>query len=90
VKTGRRSAANNEFSVTVEGQTILHAHYNPRRPGEIDYYVHCPGKKVSLQFGLWKLKGDRLTTCIADAGAARPEKLEPGPGRTYSVWRKIG
>lgn len=91
VESGRRTATNNEFRVSVMGQTMLHARFNIDRstlPQAIDYYVCGPGETIRLQHGIWKLEGNLLTTAIGSPGSPRPAQFEAGPAITLTVWRR--
>jgi uncharacterized protein (TIGR03067 family) len=87
---GKRSVRNGEVKVTMGPQTVLHVRANIERshdPGWINY-VHAKGGAVQL--GIYKLEGNTLTTCMAKAGAPRPDKFESrkGSGITLGVWKK--
>ena len=93
VESGRRTASNNEFRVSLLGQTMLHARFNIDRttqPHAIDYYVYGPGETIRLQYGIWKLEGELLTTAIGIPGSPRPSQFVPGPAITLTVWRRTG
>jgi uncharacterized protein (TIGR03067 family) len=87
---GRRVVKNGEVKVMMGPQTVLHVRSTVERghePGWMNY-VHAKGGAVQL--GIYKLEGGTLTTCMAKAGAPRPEKFESakGPGCTLGVWKK--
>jgi uncharacterized protein (TIGR03067 family) len=88
---GRRSVKDGgEVKVTMGPQTVLHVRATVERghePGWINY-IHVKGGAV--QSGIYKLDGNTLTTCMAKAGAPRPDKFESkkGSGITLGVWKK--
>jgi uncharacterized protein (TIGR03067 family) len=87
---GKRSVKNGEVKVTMGPQTVLHVRATVERghdPGWINY-VHVKGGAVQL--GIYKLEGNTLTTCMAKAGAPRPEKFASakGSGCTLGEWKR--
>ncbi len=93
VKSGRRTCADNEFKVRVMGRVIVHAKFSLDRstePWGIDYYVYGAGKRVFAQYGLCHVYRGLLTTAVGSPGRPRPSALAPGPGVTYTVWRRLG
>jgi uncharacterized protein (TIGR03067 family) len=85
---GKRSVKDGEVKVTMGPQTVLHVRAAVERghdPGWINY-VHVKGG--AMQLGIYKLEGSTLTTCMAKAGAPRPEKFEAGKGITLGVWKR--
>jgi uncharacterized protein (TIGR03067 family) len=84
---GKRVVKNGEVKVTMGPQTVLHVRSAVERPGLLNY-VHVKGG--ATQLGIYKLEGNTLTTCMAKAGAPRPEKFESpkGSGITLGVWKK--
>jgi uncharacterized protein (TIGR03067 family) len=85
---GKRTVKDGEVKVTMGPQTVLHVRATVERghdPGWINY-VHVKGGAVQL--GIYKLEGKTLTTCMAKAGAPRPEKFGAGKGITLGVWKR--
>jgi len=92
LRTGLRTARQNEVTISVGGQTMIHAlvrlHENTD-PMHIDYCNvggACPG---TIQHGLVQWRGDEACFCMAAPGQPRPGDFTcpTGSGRTFSQWR---
>jgi uncharacterized protein (TIGR03067 family) len=85
---GKRTVKDGEVKVTMGPQTVLHVRATVERGHNPEWinYVHVKGGAVQL--GIYKLEGKTLTTCMAKAGAPRPEKFEAGKGITLGVWKR--
>ena len=90
-KYGRRSAAANSLTVTMNGQVLIKARFNVDRstePRSIDYQLEQGPSKGRLQKGIYRLIGKTLETIFAAPGAPRPVEFTPGKGNTWSTWKK--
>ncbi len=92
LRSGLRTAKDNEVTISFGGQTMIHALVRVdegTEPMLVDYFNldgACPG---ALQLGLMKWTGDDACFCMAAAGDPRPTDFTSpaGSGRTYSQWR---
>jgi uncharacterized protein (TIGR03067 family) len=93
VKAGRRVVEGCEMSVLFGDELYAKARFTVNRapiPHEIDYYnTHGPAKG-QRQRGIFELKGDRLTLCLAAPGEQRPGDFlsVAGDGRTLALWKR--
>jgi uncharacterized protein (TIGR03067 family) len=85
---GKRTVKDGEVKVTMGPQTVLHVRATVERGHDPEWinYLHVKGGAVQL--GIYKLDGNTLTTCMAKAGAPRPQRLEAGKGITLGVWKR--
>ncbi len=96
LKTGRRSAKNNEVKVGFGGQVMIDALVRideGASPMQVDYLLRGGGAgagKGSVQHGIMEWRGDVAWFCMGAPGQERPGDFEcaPGSGRTLSAWRK--
>jgi len=94
IKSGRRSATNNEVKVSYGGKLMVHVLVRideTVQPTQIDYYNLLPGPFCGLvQRGIMKWIGDEVCICFADPGQPRPTDFTStaGSGLTLSQWRR--
>jgi len=91
-KTAKRSAKNNEVTISVMGQVMIHALVRINEassPIEIDYYILSGQTKGAVQHGIMEWRGEDACFCMAPPGTPRPADFEcpPDSGRTLSLWR---
>jgi len=92
LRTGLRSATQNEIRITFGGQTMIHALVRLKEqtdPIEVDYYNLDAPIEGTTQHGLFKWIGEEACFCMAAPGQPRPADFTcpPGSGRTLSQWR---
>jgi hypothetical protein len=92
LKTGLRSAHENEVKVTFGGQLMIHALVRINEiadPIEVDYYSLCDRTKGVVQHGIMRWLGEVACFHMAAAGQPRPKDFTcaPGSGGTLSHWR---
>jgi uncharacterized protein (TIGR03067 family) len=93
LRTGRRSAKQNELTISFGGQTMIHALVRideQNDPMHVDYYNLDGPPKGTTQHGIVKWFGDEACFCMANPGHPRPADFTSpaGSGRTLSQWRK--
>jgi uncharacterized protein (TIGR03067 family) len=89
----RRENRGNVSTVYAGPQTMLKVEftYDPSQsPGAIDYVNLAGPNKGKRQHGIYSLKRDVFTVCMAAPGAARPADFQTakGDGRTFTVWKR--
>jgi uncharacterized protein (TIGR03067 family) len=93
LRTGRRSAKQNEVTISFGGQTMIHALVRideQNEPLHVDYYNLDGPLKGTVQFGVLKWVDDDACFCMANPGNPRPADFTSpaGSGRTLSQWRR--
>ena len=93
LKSGRRVVEGCETSVYFGPQLYTKAKVTVDKsvePLAIDYYNTAGISAGQKQSGIYQIKEEKLTLCLAPAGCARPVKFEsvPGDGKTFAVWRR--
>lgn len=92
LRTGLRSATQNEITITFGGQTMIRALVRldeSTDPMYVDYYILDGACKGAIQLGLFKWIDDEACFCMAAPGQPRPADFScpAGSGRTLSQWR---
>ncbi len=95
LKTGQRSAKDNEIKIRFGGMLMIHAliRINEQTtPMEIDYLNIGGQANGTIQHGIFEWRGDDACFCMATPGQPRPNEFESqaGSGRTLSIWRPKG
>jgi uncharacterized protein (TIGR03067 family) len=87
---GKRITKDGETKVLMGPQTVLHVRFAVDRARSPMWMNYIHAKSGAMQLGIYKVEGNTLTTCMAKAGAPRPDKFESpkGSGRTLGVWLK--
>lgn len=93
LRTGLRSARENEIKISFGGQVMIHALVRldeTADPIAVDYLNQAGPTKGQVQHGIFKWDGEDACFCMAAAGQPRPTELESpaGAGRTLSQWRR--
>jgi len=93
LRTGLRSAKDNEIKITFGGQTMIHALVRLDESTEltqVDYYNLAGASQGAIQHGLFQWIGDEASFCMAAPGDPRPADFvcPAGSGRTLSQWRR--
>ena len=93
LRTGRRSAKQNEVTISFGGQTMIHALIRvdeQNDPMPVDYYNLEGPLKGTVQFGLFQWLGDEACFCMANPAHPRPADFTSptGSGRTLSQWKR--
>jgi uncharacterized protein (TIGR03067 family) len=92
LKTGRRTARENEVQIYFGGQLIIHALVRideHAAPLHVDY-CHIGGQTPgALQLGIMEWRDDIACFCMSPSGSERPSDFTcpAGSGRTLSCWR---
>jgi len=83
VKSARREFRGNTTTLLAGGRAMTTSRFFVHAAGTIEY----PDLR---QTGIYKIAGDRLHTCLVNAGAAPPADFsaKPGDGRTVSEWKR--
>ncbi len=94
VKTGRRVTRGNQLTVLFGGQVFIKARVSlddTKSPKHIDYVVGSGDVSTKAQQGIYELKGNTLTICMAPAGQPRPAEFSSskGDGRSLTIWKLI-
>ena len=92
VKYCRRVTHGDETTVLAATQVMMRARFalDPSAaPKRIDYFAAGKASTTPTQLGVYTLSGDRLTICMADAGAPRPKDTRAGGGRLVTEWARI-
>jgi uncharacterized protein (TIGR03067 family) len=93
LKTGRRTARDNEVQIYFGGQLIIHALVRideTTTPMLVDY-CHIGGQTPgALQLGIIEWRDDVACFCMSPPGGERPSDFScpAGSGRTLSCWRQ--
>jgi uncharacterized protein (TIGR03067 family) len=93
-KYGKRTAAGNLITVTMNGQVMLKVRFTvdrAKQPNAIDYIIAAGPSAGQRQYGIYTLEGETLTTSIAALGNPRPADFTAaaGDGRLVTSWRRV-
>lgn len=91
LKFGKRTAVGNLLTVTMNKQVMLKVFFSVDRtkePKEIDYVIAAGPQAGQHQYGIYELKGGKLTTAIAALGNPRPKDFSSavGDGKLVTGW----
>jgi uncharacterized protein (TIGR03067 family) len=93
LRFGKRTAVGNLITVTMNKQVMLKVFFSADRtkePKEIDYAIAAGPQAGQRQYGIYELKGGKLTTAIAALGDPRPKDFSftPGDGKLVTTWSR--
>ena len=93
LKTGRRTAKDNDLQIHFGGQLIIHALVRIDEltdPIQVDYCNIGGMAKGAIQHGIMRWDGQTACFNMASPGQPRPTDFEcpAGSGRTLSVWKR--
>ncbi len=89
----KRENRGNLSTVLAGPQTMLKVTFTldvSQSPHAIDYVTLAGPHKGKTQLGIYSLKRDLLSVCMAPPGAARPDEFQSAKGddRVFTVWKK--
>ncbi|MBA4107590.1 MAG: hypothetical protein C0485_17780 [Pirellula sp.] len=92
LRTGLRTARNNEVTISIGGQKMIHALIRldeSTDPMHVDYYNLDGACKGAVQHGVLKWIGGEACFCMAGPDQPRPADFTcpSGSERTFSQWR---
>jgi uncharacterized protein (TIGR03067 family) len=93
-KYGKRMAAGDRITVSMNGQVMLKVRFTvdrTKQPNAIDYIIAVGPSAGQRQYGIYTLEGETLTTSIASLGSPRPKDFTAtaGDGRLVTSWRRV-
>jgi uncharacterized protein (TIGR03067 family) len=94
VSSCRRIAKGNETATIMGKQLLIKARFSvdrSRQPNTIDYLLTAGPGAGQKQFGIFELKGGKLTVSFSHPGMPRPADFSftRGDGHTVTAWRRI-
>ena len=89
----QRRLGDGQFEAWRDGVLSYHGLFrldSSAAPPAVDFWIEDQYNGGLLLHGVYRLEGERLLTCVAKPGAARPDDFTapPGSGRTLVVWRR--
>jgi len=94
VSSCRRIAKGNETATYMGNRLLMKARFSvdrTKQPNTIDYLLAAGSMAGRKQFGIFELKGGKLTVSFSNPGLPRPVDFSftRGDGHTVTAWRRI-